>query len=155
MKLKNDIDFLKFQKKRYGWLLVICLFSFLISLSIYLLLRSSNLKFINFAENKIPLLFEARKKSLSYSHSLPDFLLYNVPDALFLLAYNTLIIWIWYPKKNSVYWIVIMLILMFLLEGLQYLGVLSGTFDVSDIYAYLFSTGFSYVLFKFVFKKIS
>jgi len=73
---------------------------------------------------------------------IPELVMYNIPDGLWLYALLFCISMIWaHEKSNSHYgWLTIILILSITSEYLQKWGLIPGTFDLQDIYAYLMAT---------------
>lgn len=70
--------------------------------------------------------------------SVPDFVKYNLPDGLYCAAYILLIDAIW-GRRNGIakyVFISIVPIATIICEILQYLGIVNGTFDVSDLICY-------------------
>lgn len=74
---------------------------------------------------------------------LPGWVLYSLPDGLWVYAYTSLMANIWKVSAKSnvkVAWVLSGVVLAFGTEFGQSLGLISGTFDVWDIYFYV--TGF-------------
>ena len=68
---------------------------------------------------------------------LPAWVIYNIPDGLWLLSYLLIIEAIWGNEKQRKIWFIIPVILFaFLLEVLQYIGFFPGTGDVLDMLCY-------------------
>ena len=68
---------------------------------------------------------------------LPAWVIYNIPDGLWLLSYLLMIEAIWGNGKQRKIWFIIPVILFaFLLEVLQYIGFFPGTGDVLDMLCY-------------------
>ena len=68
---------------------------------------------------------------------LPAWVIYNIPDGLWLLSYLLMIEAIWGNEKQRKIWFIIPVILFaFLLEVLQYIGFFPGTGDVLDMLCY-------------------
>ncbi len=108
-----------------------------IGLCFYIFIRPTNIILFH-----IPLLQEvvaSIKPNTINTLLLPNFLLYTLPDALWLYAFMCVMIWLW-QKQNTytaILWILAAPLLAISLEVLQYTGHLSGTFDVLDIVSYL------------------
>jgi hypothetical protein len=138
-------------QKNY-WLLFFSLINFFTSLIIYLLFRSNVIEFIEFSENTVKPLKIIRQRLVSEKIFPPDYILFNLPDAMFLLAFNSLFIWLWFPQK-SIFWIYTTLIILVTIEGLQYLKFISGTYDVCDLLSYVLATAISLIIYFFTFNK--
>jgi len=70
--------------------------------------------------------------------AVPDFVKYSLPDGLYCAAYILLIDAIW-GRRNGIakyVFISIVPIATIICEILQYLGIVNGTFDVSDLICY-------------------
>lgn len=100
-----------------------------IGTAIYLLFR--NLTYFSFADLSSPLL---------NSHLIPNWILFQLPDALWAYAFCSCIIAIW--KKSSLLtgWLLAAFIAALTLEFAQLAFIVPGTFDWLDIGAY--SVGF-------------
>lgn len=85
----------------------------------------------------------------------PDWILYNLPDGLWMYSFlsSLLLIWNLMISKRFFIWLFIAISTGFVLEILQGINVINGTFDWFDIIAYLVS----FVLFsKFlIFKHLT
>ena len=79
-------------------------------------------------------------EQLIKNYNLPDWFVYNLPDALWLIGFGSLIfiIWEYEFKKLNIIWFFIPLICAFTLEIAQYYSILDGTFDFMDLLFYLF-----------------
>ena len=111
----------------------------LLGCSIYLLFRDTQ-----------GLIFEAYVTSPIHIQSitLPDWFLYNLPDGLWLFSGINFFSWVW---KNDAglrqYGYSTTLILLAMIsEVLQYLSIIPGTFDWTDLIAYLMVTVLAFSL---------
>ncbi|MBK8621338.1 MAG: hypothetical protein IPN79_06140 [Saprospiraceae bacterium] len=70
-------------------------------------------------------------------------LLYNIPDGLWMFALCAMIFAVWglSDKYNVAIWLFLALMSGVILEIFQYAGLVPGTFDWLDIYAYFISLG--------------
>ena len=77
---------------------------------------------------------------------VPSWILFSLPDALWLYALTTLIIFIWQRKLSihSLPWILFCPFIAFATEIGQGLKVIPGTFDIKDIIAYSIAIIISY-----------
>lgn len=90
---------------------------------------------------------------------VPSWMLYNLPDGIWLFAYSILIGSFWNFKiKDCWMFILVMPSICIPHEILQGLGIMHGTYDPSDVLAYMLAiiAGFSYVYFahNLAFKNV-
>lgn len=69
----------------------------------------------------------------------PQFIIYNVPDALWFYALLSSVIFIWEYKasKNFIGWFVFVVLLCLLSEIFQLMKLIPGTFDYKDLIVYI------------------
>lgn len=86
----------------------------------------------------------------------PDWLKYNLPDALWFYAFLSTIIFIWNGKISSqcLLWLSVATSLVVLSEIFQFLAVIPGTFDWKDLLAYTVAAIASTVHFRNMLKLI-
>lgn len=106
-----------------------------------------------FRSNRIILnLFLNKMTILKNSHkaTLPECLVYNLPDGLwaYSLMSSILLIFDQRLEEKSKYWIIIAFLFPILSEFLQLLKVQQGTFDVIDIIYYLIFSTISFLILK-------
>ena len=92
-----------------------------------------------------------RLKTLPYKDDFPDWVLYSLPDGLWLFSFSSAIMVIWERELKLhafIIWIS-MLILVVFLEILQYYNIINGTFDIVDIIFFIFGA----ILPVWIFKK--
>lgn len=84
------------------------------------------------------LLFPLNLNTVDRSWSESSFVLYNLPDGLWLLSLFLLLAIIWHdrPKSSMITWFAGGLFLAFLVEVLQGYKILPGTYDIKDIFIY-------------------
>lgn len=121
---------------------------------IYVIFRSESLllfqwcKVLNI-ENSI---LEIRKQYVMVS--VPDFILYNLPDMLWICAYILIIDSIWLDEKrnkSTLLWVNLLPTLSATNEILQYYGISNGTFDYIDLFVFLLPAGlYNYI---YVYEK--
>jgi hypothetical protein len=107
---------------------------------IYILFRSNKL-YVNKWLLNHTLGFELqsiRTYTLSIRDYLPEWLIYSLPDALWMLSLSTLTHNIWKDesKKNRIIWSLIPLMIAVSWEVAQGLKLIKGTFDWIDILFY-------------------
>lgn len=84
--------------------------------------------------------------SVQIHHTMPDWIIYSLPDALWyaaLLALQPHAWWKYFPSVTGILSIIAILI-PFLHEGMQFLGIVPGTFCSTDILLY-FITFITYI----------
>ncbi len=69
------------------------------------------------------------------SIKIPEWIIYSLPDALWLISLNFIILIFWKFKinKHSIIWIIINTIIGLYSEIGQYLKIIPGTFDKIDL----------------------
>lgn len=85
----------------------------------------------------MPLLTQMR--DFASAHSCPEWVVYSLPDALWLTAYLLVINAIWKNKNMPYYKLFVYLMpgIAIATELCQYIGVCPGTFDYADLIAYI------------------
>lgn len=69
---------------------------------------------------------------------LPEWVIYSLPDGLWVYSFTAFLIIIWNNRYESVkYWMMIPFTALLLIELLQLTGLLTGTCDLADIYVSL------------------
>ena len=116
----------------------------ILGLGIYVFFRSGQVYFNKWLLNQ-NLGFDLhwiRSFTLQICEFLPDWFLFSLPDALWMLSLSTLIHDIWKnePKVNLLFWSMITPIIAVTWEIAQGLKFISGTFDSADILFYLIVT---------------
>ena len=76
-----------------------------------------------------------RQYSLTASSTLPQWIVYSLPDGLWAFAYALLITGIWIRSNSGLkyFWMSTIPVLIIGLELLQYTGLVKGTFSFQDI----------------------
>tara|TARA_R110001606_G_scaffold370990_2_gene527654 strand:+ start:715 stop:1158 length:444 start_codon:yes stop_codon:yes gene_type:complete len=119
---------------------------------IYLLFRTSSLKM--FGWYKTIGLGEftngLRKLTIPFADKIPDWILFSLPDGLWIFSYVSLVLFIWNNSisKNNLFWILIIPILAICSEIGQLLGFVQGVFDVTDLLLYLLGMTLPFIFFK-------
>lgn len=83
-----------------------------------------------------------REMTLVYKSFLPDWLLYSLPDGLWVFSYVSLILLLWDNELSglNIFWIFLMPILAIASELGQLLNLIPGTFDIIDLIFYILGT---------------
>ena len=122
---------------------------------IYILFRTSSLKMFSWYQTigLDELTNELRKFTFQFADKIPEWILFSLPDGLWIFSYVSLMLFIW---KNSVsikniFWISIIPILAIGSEIGQLFGLVSGTFDFADLLLYLFGMTLPFI---FYYKSI-
>lgn len=103
----------------------------------YLLFRPTSLTLFSWLE-KINMRDYIDTARGSINLSLPEWLIYSLPDGLWILSYMLVIGAIWdFDLKNSAPALFFLPALALISELLQLPGIVPGTFDFGDILAYL------------------
>lgn len=119
--------------------LILSSFCLFIGGSIYVIFRPLTLNMFRWFDTLgISSLINKYRELANYV-SLNDFVLYSLPDALWITSYllivNTII-----PskqKKELFFWILCLPIISVLSEFLQYYNLISGRFDIYDVVCYI------------------
>ena len=89
-------------------------------------------------------------RSFAIKHPLPDWILYSLPDGLWLLSYMILIDTIWgNDSKGLGFWLYILPIIGIVSELIQIPFPIIGTFDFVDLACYI-SAVIIYKLYKII-----
>ena len=84
--------------------------------------------------------------------NIPDFLIFQLPDALWAYAFCASLLLIW-QKANAAFVCFTAFLLCAFYEGLQYSNVTSGTFDFLDVLWMAAACGAAFFLNKFLIKS--
>jgi hypothetical protein len=119
---------------------------------IYIVSRSKSLKMFDWFE-KINLSNEVRIIRDYFSNvELPNWIIYNLPDFLWVFSFTSLLFIIWNKKieKENVFYLLFPMGIGVLSEFGQLFSIINGTFDKVDIIFYVFG-GLSsiYIISKF------
>jgi len=117
---------------------------FLFGTAIYLLWRSKTilmfswLRFVGLYAQVVAL----RAECAGVKHLIPGFILYSVPDGLWLYSFTVLMGLIWFnePRRSiRAFWIVLPVLLAVCSEFAQRFRLIPGTFDWWDVVSYIAS----------------
>jgi hypothetical protein len=119
--------------------------------SIYVIFRPLTLNMFRwFDAFGISSLINKYRESLSYV-SLNDFVLYSLPDGLWITSYlfivNTII-----PskhKKELLFWILSLPMISVLSEFMQYYNFIQGRFDIYDVVSYILPLIINLIILKY------
>jgi hypothetical protein len=115
-------------------------FSIFLGGLIYILFRPTNLVMFEwFDELNLTELFNLlRLYFLPVKNSLPEWFIYSLPDGLWLLSFNLLMIQIWINESKFYqwFWTTILPTIAVSYEIGQLLNIFSGTFDPNDLLFY-------------------
>ena len=119
---------------------------------IYVFFRTSSLLMFSWYKNigLGEVLSRLRKSTIPIAGFIPDWILYSLPDGLWIFSYVCLILFIW---KNSVslrniFWILIIPGLAISSELCQRFTFITGTFDWTDLLLYIFGMTLPFIFFK-------
>jgi len=109
---------------------------------IYLLIRPANFLIHSIVEESwlLPSISTIRQASISFSSSLPNIIVYSLPDGLWVYSFTATIFYVWNFKINnwSLLFSSVPVILGIGSELGQFFKIVPGTFDFIDIIFYLF-----------------
>jgi len=124
--------------------------------SIYICFRTDTLLMFKWFDNlnMTDLMTNIRHVSIPYKDYLADWVLFSLPDGLWLFSYVSLILYIWDKRVNmkNITWLTIIPIIAILSELGQFFSVIPGTFDIADLTFYLIGTVLPFVIFNFQFN---
>ena len=137
--------------------LLLSVLSLLMGGLIYIFFRTSTLKMFTWLD-KLGLsetLRGTRDITLQYSDELPKWLVYSLPDGLWIFSYVCLMLYIWADTaiKKSLTWILVVPIIAILSELGQAANLVSGTFDIIDLLFYIIFSIIPFLLHNFLTKK--
>ena len=104
--------------------------------------------------NKISVLntiYIIRNYTLEFKYSVPEWIYFTLPDALWYYSFNISLILLWNPKKFKDLFLI--LIIPFTLsigvELLQFFKLFKGTFDFFDLVFYIISLFLTILFFNY------
>jgi hypothetical protein len=103
---------------------------------IYVLLRSDKLLMFQwFDKMGLARLINEWRGNTYVKHGYPDWLVYNLPDALWVFAFTNFMLIVWKNKLtiHSIAWILLAPLSGIISEVGQALHLVSGTFDIIDL----------------------
>lgn len=115
---------------------------FLIGGIIYLLFRPTDLLLFNWVEflGLKELIEIFREFAFPLNSNFPDWIIYSLPNGLWLysLIISILTIWRYKINQNSIVWIFLAFLVGIGAEFGQLLGIIQGTFDINDLLIIIF-----------------
>ena len=95
-----------------------------------------------------------REMTLTQKAFFPDWLLFSLPDGLWVFSYVSLILWLWDNKLNGInsVWIFLIPFVAIASEFGQLIGIVPGTFDITDLIFYILGTTLPIIIYT---KQIS
>lgn len=119
---------------------------------IYILFRSSSLKMFIWFEriNILDVIENIRNFTFIYSNNLPNFILYSLPDGLWLFSYVSLVLYLWKNelKSENLFWVFSVPLISIISELGQIFKIIPGTFDIIDLVMYLLGTILPFIIYK-------
>lgn len=119
---------------------------------IYILFRTCSLKMFAWYEalGLSSLTIALRKLTFSSTHKIPEWVLFSLPDGLWIFSYVSLMLFIWSNTVSfkNLFWILIIPLLAIGSEIGQGLGLIPGTFDLADLLLYIFGMTLPFLLFN-------
>ena len=140
------------RNKKIKDLILLVAFPLLIGTLIYVLFRSNSILFNSWIKDSgfFTYLLKTRLLIQNSNLTLNRYLVYNLPDGLWLFSWLNflLIIWEFEINKTSRLVIIASFLAAISSELLQGLGFLSGTYDIFDLFAYVLAIFCVLILFK-------
>jgi hypothetical protein len=99
-------------------------------------------------DNSIIIFRWLKVENLKNHLNVPDWFKYNLPDALWLVAFSYTLFSVWDFKidKANIIWISLPLVISIVHEFGQFLKLFCGTFDPLDLLFYILSYGLSFLV---------
>jgi hypothetical protein len=133
-------------------LLLAHLFSLFTGGYIYILFRDSSLLLFGWIEKlgAGSMTVIVREQTLPFGNSLPQWVLFSLPDGLWLFSYVCFTLYLWQNSltKSALLWVFFLPVLAILHEFAQLIEIMDGTFDPLDIFFYCIATSLPFVLFR-------
>lgn len=124
----------------------------LLGSAIYLLFRISSLRMFSWISiidlnSELDLI---RVHTIRYANKIPNWIIYSLPDGLWMFSYVSLMLYIWKNEitKQSLLWILILPIIALCSELGQMLNKVPGTFDSADLTAYIIGALSPFIFFE-------
>ncbi|WP_244283448.1 hypothetical protein [Flavobacterium hercynium] len=82
--------------------------------------------------------------------NLPDFILYSLPDGLWMFSYISLVLYLWKNevRYENLFWIFIIPLIAIISELGQLFNIIPGTFDIIDLLLYILGMLLPFVIYK-------
>lgn len=118
---------------------------------IYILFRTATLKMFSWYEiiGLGGLTHELRQFTFQFADNIPEWILFSLPDGLWIFSYVSLMLFIWRNSVSikNIFWISIIPILAIGSELGQLFGFVIGTFDIADLLLYTFGMILPFIFF--------
>lgn len=118
---------------------------------IYILFRTSSLKMFAWYETigLRSLTIALRKLTFPFAYKIPEWILFSLPDGLWIFSYVSLMLFIWNNTVSvkNLFWVLIIPLLAIGSEIGQGLGLIPGTFDLADLLLYVLGITLPFLLF--------
>jgi len=126
--------------------------SLLIGSLIYVFFRAFSLRIFSWSElvGIQEFLQELREYSISFIRYIPDWILFSLPDGLYVFSYVCFTLYTWKNiiSVENVIWFIIIPFIAIGSELLQLFQLLDGTFDIIDLLFYLLGFLLPFIFFK-------
>lgn len=120
--------------------------------TIYILFRGSSLKMTSWFNNLGlgQIIDEYRKGTIPFGNNLAGWILFSLPDGLWVFSYVSLMLVIWHKSisKYSVFWIFLIPVIAICSEFGQLFGLVPGVFDLMDLLSYFTGIVLPFILYK-------
>jgi hypothetical protein len=127
----------KFNFTKYQTIqLVLSFISLVLGGLIYVLYRQKSIIFLSFIANHTENRMTDIRSNINLSQ-LADWIIYSLPDGLWLFSYMLFVDCLWQKSKSRLFWILILPIIAILWEFGQKASICQGTFDINDLLSYL------------------
>ena len=115
--------------------------AFLAGSFIYISFRSTTLRMFRWFDMfGISRLIEGiRHFTLAFIGNLPDWLVFSLPNGLWLFSYITLILYIWgnHISNKNIFWVALLPLIALFSEFGQLVNLIPGTYDAIDVVLYI------------------
>ena len=139
-------------------LLLAHLFSLIIGGLIYVLFRDSSLIFFGWIDQLggRSLIQNIQVSTLPLGKSFPNWVIYSLPDGLWLFSYVCLMLYLWRRSLTRIglIWVFLLPFLAICHELAQLTNLIIGTFDPMDLIFYCLATVLPFVFFKKTFNLV-
>lgn len=128
------------------------LVSLMFGVWIYILFRQVPLKIYSWIDNTDIMYYInfLQQKSKVHINQVPEWIIYSLPDGLWVFSYVCLSLIIWKREITSInlIWILILPIIGISMEIFQFFGIINGTADFYDLIFYIIGAVSPFVIFN-------
>lgn len=131
--------------------LILASLSLVVGGSIYIIFRPLTLNMFGWFETLGISSLTSNYRELASYVSLNDFVLYSLPDGLWITSY-LFIVNIVIPSEHKIellFWIFLLPIISVLSEFMQFLNLIEGQFDVYDVICYILPLTINLIILKY------